>query len=168
MFSLLTMRGGQVFRTAALEVRVERDPLRLVVSDLAGHVLCADAIGRPTEFAHGGFTVSKEMPGDEHFYGLGDKSGSFDRREQAFTLWNTDVGPQESTDPLYKSIPFFLGLDERRDEATGCFSITRGARGLTSARPRVMRIRLARKADRSITTSSTAQRQSRWCSLMRI
>ena len=99
---------GAGFRTTAIEVRVERDPLRLVVSDLAGHVLCADAIGRPTEFAHGGFTVSKEMPGDEHFYGLGDKSGSFDRREQAFTLWNTDVGPQESTDPLYKSIPFFL------------------------------------------------------------
>ena len=100
--------GAVGFRTAALEVRVERDPLRIVISDRAGHVLCADAIGRPTEFAHGGFTVSKEMAGDEHFFGLGDKSGSFDRREQAFTLWNTDVGPQESTDPLYKSIPFFL------------------------------------------------------------
>jgi alpha-glucosidase len=96
------------FRTASIEVRAERDPLRLVVSDLAGHVLCADALGRPTEFSHGGFTVHKEMPVDEHFFGLGDKSGSFDRREQAFTLWNTDVGPQESTDPLYKSIPFFL------------------------------------------------------------
>ena len=96
------------FRTAALELRVERNPLRIVVRDLSGNVLCADAPGRPTEFAAGGFTVHKEMPGDAHFYGLGDKLGSFDRRNQAYTLWNTDVGPQESTDPLYKSIPFFL------------------------------------------------------------
>jgi alpha-glucosidase len=98
------------FRTAALDVRVERNPLRLVIRDLAGNIICADAPGSPTEFANGGFSIHKEMSGDDHFYGLGDKSGSFDRRAQAFTLWNTDVGPQESTDPLYKSIPFFLGM----------------------------------------------------------
>jgi alpha-glucosidase len=98
------------FRTATLEVRVERDPLRLIVSDLAGNVISADALGQPTEFSLGGFSVHKEMAADEHFFGLGDKAGSFDRREQAYTLWNTDVAPQESTDPLYKSIPFFLGI----------------------------------------------------------
>lgn len=98
------------FRTAALDVRVERRPLRLVVRDLAGNIISADAPGRPTQFQLGGFTVYKEMPADEHFFGLGDKTGSFDRRNQAYTLWNTDVWPQESTDPLYKSIPFFLGI----------------------------------------------------------
>jgi alpha-glucosidase len=102
------------FRTSTLEVRVERSPLRLIVSDLAGNVLCADALGQPTEFSLGGFSVHKEMAVDEHFYGLGDKAGTFDRREQAFTLWNTDIGPQESIDPLYKSIPFFLGIREGR------------------------------------------------------
>ncbi len=99
------------FHTAALELRVERNPLRIVVRDLSGNIICADALGQPTEFAQGGFTVHKQMPGDEHFYGLGDKAGSFDRRDQAYTLWNTDVGPQESTDPLYKSIPFFLATN---------------------------------------------------------
>ena len=54
------------------------------------------------------------MPGDEHYFGLGDKTGQFDRREQAYTLWNTDVGPQESVDPLYKSIPFFLAINGTR------------------------------------------------------
>ncbi|HVJ07176.1 MAG TPA: TIM-barrel domain-containing protein [Acidisarcina sp.] len=102
------------FRTASLDVRVERKPLRLVIRDLAGNIISADAVGRPTEFNLGGFSVYKEMPADEHFFGLGDKSGSFDRRAQAFTLWNTDVGPQESTDPLYKSIPFFLGISGGR------------------------------------------------------
>ena len=102
------------FRTAALDVRVARNPLRLVVSDLAGHILCADAIGRPTNFKLGGFSVYKQMPDDERFYGLGDKTGLFDRRDQAYTLWNTDVAPQEATDPLYKSIPFFLAISGGR------------------------------------------------------
>src|ERR1019366_9195479 len=42
-------------------------------------------------------------------YALGDKVGPLDRRNQAFTMWNTNqYGFQESTDPLYKDIPFFL------------------------------------------------------------
>ncbi|HEX3354040.1 MAG TPA: TIM-barrel domain-containing protein [Terriglobales bacterium] len=98
------------FRTSALDVRVERDPLRIVVRDLAGNVISADAIGRPTQFQLGGFSVHKSMPGDEHYFGLGDKAGTFDRRNQAYTLWNTDIGTQESIDPIYKSIPFFLGI----------------------------------------------------------
>jgi alpha-glucosidase len=50
------------------------------------------------------------MPADEHYFGLGDKLGTFDRRNQAYSLWNTDIGPQEATDPIYKSIAFFLGI----------------------------------------------------------
>jgi len=33
---------GVEFQTAALRVRIERSPLRLIVSDLAGHVISAD------------------------------------------------------------------------------------------------------------------------------
>jgi alpha-glucosidase len=55
------------------------------------------------------FRVAETMPSEEHYFGLGDKTGAFDRREQAFRLWNTDAYAwQESTDPLYKSIPFYL------------------------------------------------------------
>jgi alpha-glucosidase len=96
------------FRTATLDVRVERNPLRIVILDVAGNVICADEPGRPTRFQLGGFTVFKQTQGGEHYFGLGDKTGAFDRGNQAFTLWNTDVGPQESTDPIYKAIPFFL------------------------------------------------------------
>lgn len=99
------------FRTLALDVRVERNPLRLVIRDLSGNVVSADAPGRPIKFELGGFSIYKQMPALEHYFGLGDKTGQFDRREQAFTLWNTDVGPQESVDPLYKAIPFFLAIN---------------------------------------------------------
>jgi alpha-glucosidase len=102
------------FRTAILDVRVERNPLRLVVRDLAGNVICADAPGHPIKFTQGGFTVSKEMPEGEHIYGLGDKAGTFDRRNQAYTLWNRDFGISEAGDLLYKSIPFFLVTNSER------------------------------------------------------
>jgi alpha-glucosidase len=106
--------GSIGFRTSLLDVRVERSPLRLVVRDLAGKIVCADAIGRPTRFQVGGFSVYKDMPADEHYFGLGDKMGTFDRRYQAYTLWNRDIGPQEAIDPIYKSIPFFVGISPSR------------------------------------------------------
>jgi alpha-glucosidase len=102
------------FRTASLDVRVERNPLRIVVRDLAGNLISSDAVGRPTRFQLGGFSIYKTMPADEHYFGLGDKAGTFDRRNQAYTLWNTDIGTQESIDPIYKSIPFFLAVGSVR------------------------------------------------------
>ena len=48
------------------------------------------------------------MPTDEHYFGLGDKTGAARSSRRGISLWNTDAyGWQESTDPLYKSIPFF-------------------------------------------------------------
>src|SRR5207342_514532 len=44
----------------------------------------------------------------------GDKTGPLDRRGSAYSLWNTDAyGFGAATDPLYKSIPFVIGLDEK-------------------------------------------------------
>src|ERR1035437_7820810 len=102
------------FRTATLDVRVERSHMRVIIRDLACNVISADAVGRPVKFQRDGFSISKQMPADEHYFGLGDKTGSFDRRNQAYTLWNTDIGPQESVDPLYKSVPFFLAISGTR------------------------------------------------------
>jgi alpha-glucosidase len=97
------------FRTAALRVRIERATLRLRVSDLAGAVIQDDAKNRPIEFHGPAFRVYKTMRPEEHYFGLGDKPGPLDRRDHAYQLWNTDsYGFQESTDPIYKAIPFFL------------------------------------------------------------
>jgi alpha-glucosidase len=100
---------GIDFKTATLAVRIERSPLRLIVSDLAGHVISADTPTRALEAVDSGFLLRKELSQKEHIFGLGDKTGPLDRRGQAFTLWNTDAYRfQESTDPIYKSIPFFV------------------------------------------------------------
>lgn len=99
------------FRTKNLRVQIERSRLRLIVSDLQGNILQEDASGWPAEFHGKAFRIYKRMPLDEHYFGLGDKVGPLDRRNQAFTMWNTDAyNFQESTDPIYKSIPFFLTM----------------------------------------------------------
>ena len=99
------------FRTNLLRVRIDRTTLSLSIADLDGNILQEDAPGWPAEFHANSFHIYKRMPEDEHYFGLGDKVGPLDRRNQAFTLWNTDAYKfQESTDPIYKSIPFFLTL----------------------------------------------------------
>jgi alpha-glucosidase len=88
------------FRTHALIVEVDKQTLELTVRNAAGKVLEQDA--RPIRFDGDAFRIYKRMPLDEHYFGLGDKTGPLDRRDEAFTLWNTDVYRfQENTDLAY-------------------------------------------------------------------
>jgi alpha-glucosidase len=100
------------FSTKALRVSVD-DHLLLSVTDLQGNVLQKDAA--PVLWDGTRFEVSKQRSFSDHFFGLGDKPGPLDRGGQAFTMWNTDAfGWQESTDPIYKSVPFFLDIKQGR------------------------------------------------------
>ena len=106
------------FETEALRIGIDRKTCALSISDRDGNILQRDA--RPIEFHGDSFQVYKSMPLDEHYFGLGDKPGPLDRRDQAFTMWNTDAYSfQESTDPLYKSIPYFMAF--RAGHAVGVF-----------------------------------------------
>jgi alpha-glucosidase len=71
------------------------------------------------------FVVTRRMTPHDSIYGLGQKTGPFDRRGRKFILWNTDVfapgaleknqlheaealtGESTRFDPYYTSIPFF-------------------------------------------------------------
>ncbi len=104
-----TSNSGDRFEihTKSLIVDVNKASLEIAIRDLAGNILQQDA--RPIRFDSDGFRIYKMMPIDEHYFGLGDKTGPLDRRNEAFALWNTDAYRfQESTDPLYKSIPYFM------------------------------------------------------------
>jgi alpha-glucosidase len=108
----LAERGVAGFRTSALAVRVALADGRLTIEDAAGRTILADAPERGLTFNSHGFDLRKTLPADEHIFGLGDKAGPLDHRGQAYSMWNTDAyGWQESSDPLYKSIPFFIGVD---------------------------------------------------------
>ncbi len=107
------------FSTTTAHVSIDRATGKLTVTALDGRILQEDAL--PLEFRpDGSFRLTETMPADAHFYGLGDKAGPMDRRGRTFTMWNTDAYHwQESTDPLYKDIPFFLTF--RAGNATGTF-----------------------------------------------
>jgi alpha-glucosidase len=108
------------FKTAKLHVSVRKDPLELTVTDMQGHIIAAQLPDRPIEYNGAAFRLYMKSPGDEHYFGLGDKPGPLDRRNEAFSDWNTDAfGWQESTDPIYKSIPYFMTF--RKGIAAGVF-----------------------------------------------
>jgi alpha-glucosidase len=49
----------------------------------------------------------------QQFFGLGEKTGGLNRRNSAFTMWNTDAFAYgDGKDPLYVSIPFYLAVHE--------------------------------------------------------
>ncbi|GAA4777345.1 glycoside hydrolase family 31 protein [Stakelama sediminis] len=96
------------FTTGDVQVHIGRD-LQMKITDRAGHVILADT--SPIRFDGSSFTISKALPDGEHIYGMGDKTGgTLDRRSHSYVDWNTDsYGFDSSTDPIYKSIPFFIG-----------------------------------------------------------
>src|SRR5258708_7726343 len=99
------------FATRELRVSLQRNTGKITFANSGGDVISADYAARPASFHGSSFKVYKAMPPNEHYFGLGDKPGPLDRRSRAFAMWNTDAFAwQESTDPLYKSIPFFLSL----------------------------------------------------------
>ena len=60
--------------------------------------------------------------GDE-FYGLGDKSGPVNRRGGRFSMYNKDALAYDArySDPLYKSVPFFMRKNSSNGEICGYY-----------------------------------------------
>ncbi len=98
------------FTTSAVAVHLDPDTLKLTLTDRAGRVIVADSA--PVSIDGRAFTLRMAMPLAEHYVGLGDKTGgSIDRRGGSFVDWNTDEGGfSAGTDPIYKSIPFVIGV----------------------------------------------------------
>ena len=56
--------------------------------------------------------MTKKAGKEECFYGLGDKSCSLNLRGHQLVNYNADsFGFGKNTDPLYRSIPFYYGLN---------------------------------------------------------
>jgi alpha-glucosidase len=112
--------------TDELEVVVRRAPLLIEFRDAHSHQpincdeqpMAFDARGiladRAFDAKAGSFVaVSKKLGFDEHFYGLGEKAAHLDKRRDKFVNWNSDTpGYTEGKDPIYQTIPFYLGLQQ--------------------------------------------------------
>jgi alpha-glucosidase len=105
----VSLSAGDVIAT------IRKSTLLVNFADSRGNTVVADEPSLPMAWSGERVRVWKKMPLLENYYGLGDKPGALNRRNRAFTMWNTDAfGFQESTDPIYKTIPFFLGVLDGR------------------------------------------------------
>jgi len=122
-----------IITTDELEVTIQRSPLLISFRDARTHQLL-NADERPMSYdanaslagimfdpKAGPFVAaSKKLGFDEHFYGLGEKASRLDKRRSSFINWNSDTpGYIEGKDPIYQTIPFYIGL--QRGIAYGIF-----------------------------------------------
>jgi alpha-glucosidase len=101
-------------RGEGIQVQVNRDPFRLIFLDEQGQPVNQDAEAGGLGWRGSEVMVSKVMPGSEHYYGFGEKTGPLDKRGTAMEMWNWDKPYKVDSDPMYQSHPFFLGLDQGR------------------------------------------------------
>jgi alpha-glucosidase len=101
--------------TSALRLEILKDGGKTSFFDAEGLLTCEDADGESWEENHefGGYNVqcSKKIQEGENFYGLGDKASDLNLRGRFFQNWSVDAYAYErNTDPLYRNIPFYIGL----------------------------------------------------------
>ena len=110
----------RIIRTPELEVRVHLSPFRLSFYDRNGSLISKDADTRGVSWDGPRVRCWKSMPEEEQYFGLGEKSTPLDKRGRSYLEWNTDPsGFDASSEPLYQSVPFFIGL--RHGRAYGLF-----------------------------------------------
>ena len=133
-FTLEKIVGGVMLTTSFLSCRIS-DDFKLDFYDKNGVLLCADYRGsRVPRFTiqESLIELMKQEGHDVHLthctdypvqcvktldkndciYGLGDKTGSLNKRYYEYENWNSDIPDphEDSFKSLYKSIPFFITL----------------------------------------------------------
>jgi alpha-glucosidase len=117
-----------IVTTDACVYRIWKYPLRLSVETLDGREICADSPGIQKR-EDGAVRLSMRLHTDESCHGLGERAASLNLRGRRYQLWNWDppTAYQRGSDPLYYSIPFYLGV---RDHAVYGLFWDNSSRGL--------------------------------------
>ncbi|TSE06134.1 glycoside hydrolase family 31 protein [Aquimarina algiphila] len=105
--------------TSKIEIRIAKANIHVTIFDKEGNVICKDDWGFHWEqsYEYGGNIVkmSKSAPQGECYYGLGDKPMHLNLKGKRVENWATDqYAFGKDQDPLYKSVPFYIGLYEER------------------------------------------------------
>ncbi|MCI4670409.1 MAG: glycoside hydrolase family 31 protein [Bacteroidia bacterium] len=109
--------------TPELKICISRT-LHIQIYDSEGTLINEDERGfhwNPSqEFGGNKIHCSKRIQNEESFFGLGDKPNRLNLTGLRFETWGTDAyGFEKTSDPLYKNIPFYLGL--HHEKAYGIF-----------------------------------------------
>ncbi|WP_297795159.1 glycoside hydrolase family 31 protein [uncultured Eudoraea sp.] len=101
--------------TSKIQVLIDKKTMRTQISDLEGNIINEDELGFHWEenYEYGGNSVkmSKITQPAESFYGMGDKATHSNLKGKRVHNWVTDsYAYTKDQDPLYKAIPFYIGL----------------------------------------------------------
>ncbi len=110
--------------TTKIKVLIDKQSLRIQISDLEGNIINEDELGFHYEenYTYGGNSVkmSKITQSGESFYGMGDKATHSNLKGKRVHNWVTDqYAYGKDQDPLYKAVPFYIGL--HNNKAYGLF-----------------------------------------------
>ncbi len=110
-----------VLTTNELIIHIQKNPCRISIYDKQMNLLNADEESFGVSFDNGEVRCHKKLFTDERFFGLGEKANeSLIKNGEQYTMWNTDYyGYTGRQEPIYVSIPFFMGL--RDHKAYGIF-----------------------------------------------
>ena len=97
--------------TSQLIVRITKTPCRVSIYDKQMNLINEDDKTFGVSFDCDEVRCFKKLFKDEKFYGLGEKTGPLNRTGEQYVMWNSDKPRYTSdTDPIYQSIPFFIGI----------------------------------------------------------
>jgi len=112
--------SNYILRTEKLVCHISKIDMRTSIFDAQdGELICEDELGFHWEesYEYGGNIVkmSKEAQEGECYFGLGDKPLGNNLKGNRFENWATDSYEfKRSTDPVYKTIPFYTALHHNK------------------------------------------------------
>ena len=111
--------------TERLRLRFDLHDPRIEWFDSAGQRFAADLSLRAYSYDRAGRSVFHylERRTDEHYYGFGERAGTLDKGGMRFQMKNVDAlgYNAETSDPLYKHIPFYITYIPALKTAYGLF-----------------------------------------------
>ncbi|MFD2588242.1 glycoside hydrolase family 31 protein [Croceitalea marina] len=103
--------------TGKIKIYVKKSNLKVQITDLEDNIINEDEQGFHWEesYDYGGNIVkmSKVTQSAESYYGMGDKASHTNLKGKRINNWATDsYAYGKDQEPLYKSIPFYVGLNK--------------------------------------------------------
>lgn len=99
------------YTTESLQLVIQKFPFSVAFCTKDGRVISEDVKGMGTNWIGEQATTYKNLQPGERFIGLGEKTGNLDRFGSGYVNWNIDAyGYRVDQDPIYSSIPFYIGL----------------------------------------------------------